>query len=172
MPEKGQKLKRSLKANFESLNQIDISRIFHVSRRTLIDWTSNGCPRNKDLTYSIYEVHNWLLLRDSNKDTDNLSNEKVQKQIELMEIKIKEQSGNSLGRGLVESVMADQAREFKGYWMNHLPSKAPQLAKALGLGGPKVAKLRDVLISEVKGSMTAFIGAAKTLVWEKVDNDV
>ncbi len=46
----------------QSLRGIDVAEIFGVNKQTVTDWVKrNGCPRNRDKTYSLRDVMAWHL---------------------------------------------------------------------------------------------------------------
>lgn len=59
--------------------------VFRVSDRTLNNWIQAGCPRNQDMTFSIYMIHKWLIEKGK---ANGIREEKTLKEIELLETKI------------------------------------------------------------------------------------
>ena len=63
----------------DSLNLNAIAEMFHVTHKSVQRWVVEGCPRNPDLSYSLLQVHNWLVQRETEKlkSGDNLKDQKL-----------------------------------------------------------------------------------------------
>ena len=60
---------RSKEIAFHALREKDIAEAFHVTNRTVRNWVKSGCPINPDRSYSLFNVHEWLLERERAKLT-------------------------------------------------------------------------------------------------------
>lgn len=87
---------RSKEIAFHALREKDIAEAFHVTNRTVRNWVKSGCPINPDRSYSLFNVHEWLLDRERAKLTviaegGTLEQQKLIKEIEVLEGRIEKQ---------------------------------------------------------------------------------
>lgn len=87
---------RSKEIAFHALREKDIAEAFHVTNRTVRNWVKSGCPINPDRSYSLFNVHEWLLERERAKLTviaagGTLEEQKLIKEIEVLEGRIEKQ---------------------------------------------------------------------------------
>lgn len=87
---------RSKEIAFHALREKDIAEAFHVTNRTVRNWVKSGCPINPDRSYSLFNVHEWLLERERAKLTViaagvTLEEQKLIKEIEVLEGRIEKQ---------------------------------------------------------------------------------
>jgi len=74
---------------FHALRAKDIAQAFCVTDRTVRTWVADGCPINADRTYSLHNVHMWILTKEVSKYKDSapngdLKDKKTAKEIELL----------------------------------------------------------------------------------------
>jgi phage terminase Nu1 subunit (DNA packaging protein) len=82
---------------FHSLREKDIAEAFHITGRQVRNWVKGGCPINPDRSYSLFNVHEWLMDRQKKQleamlDTGSLGSQKMAKEIELLTAKIEKQN--------------------------------------------------------------------------------
>lgn len=82
---------------FHSLREKDIAEAFMITPRQVRNWVKDGCPINKDRSYSLYQVHTWLMERIEGKykglaEGGDLESQKTRKEIELLTAKIEKQT--------------------------------------------------------------------------------
>lgn len=87
---------RSKDIAFHALREKDIAEAFHVTDRTVRNWVKNGCPMNPDRSYSLFNVHEWIIEREKKKlaafvEGGSLEEQKLQKEIEVLEQRIEKQ---------------------------------------------------------------------------------
>lgn len=82
---------------FHSLREKDIAEAFHITDRQVRNWVKAGCPINPDRSYSLFNVHEWLMDRqkkqfESALNGATLNDQKTAKEIILLEGKIEKQA--------------------------------------------------------------------------------
>lgn len=82
---------------FHALREKDIAAAFMITPRQVRNWVKDGCPINKDRSYSLYHVHTWLMDREAGKygesvEGGDLESQKTRKEIELLTGKIEKQT--------------------------------------------------------------------------------
>lgn len=87
---------RSKEIAFHALREKDIAEAFHVTDRTVRNWVKYGCPMNPDRSYSLFNVHEWIIEREKKKlaafvEGGSLEEQKLQKEIEVLEQRIEKQ---------------------------------------------------------------------------------
>ena len=72
-----------------------VSCSFGITGQTLYNWTKEGCPRNKDGTYSLPNVYKWIMSRLKIKyQGGDIENLRRKKEIEYKEAQIQKIRGN------------------------------------------------------------------------------
>lgn len=74
----------------------DAAEFYRVTPRTIRNWVVDGCPQNPDKSYTLFHIHEWILKREvkkfvSDSDGESLTDQKTQKQIELLTEQIQKQ---------------------------------------------------------------------------------
>jgi phage terminase Nu1 subunit (DNA packaging protein) len=83
---------------FHALREKDIAEAFMITPRQVRNWVKDGCPINKDRSYSHYQVLQWYVDRETAKykgaadGSGGLENQKTLKEIELLAGKIEKQN--------------------------------------------------------------------------------
>lgn len=82
---------------FHACREKDIADVYHVTTKTIRKWVKDGCPKNPDRSYSIYNIHCWLMDREISKyksveESGDLGSQKTRKEIELLTARIERQT--------------------------------------------------------------------------------
>jgi hypothetical protein len=145
-----------------------------VSRVTVLSWTRGGCPRNQDQSYSLPEVIGWRIGRAAGQVTkppeqQSLENQKLQRQIQLQDLRIAELSRRAVPTEKVDMLMTEQCLAFREYWQNRWRRNTPDILRAMGLGANRAAELQAVIDRMVRQSMDDFKANARDVDWNQVD---
>lgn len=151
---------RSLEICFHSLREKDVAEAFHVTDRTIRNWVKDGCPINQDRSYSLYNVHTWLMDRqksefESRIEGGTLEDQKLSKEIEVldkriekMEIENDELKKNTVSKYLYNRAIHTLIEAFTKFFVDVLKrnglrlraipeDKFPQACEELGIQATK-----------------------------------
>src|SRR4030067_922678 len=107
-------------ARFDNLTVNEICDLFRITRRTVTNWVNDGCPRKPDNTMSAYQVHVWLLewekKKYESKEKLTLKDQKLEKDIELADAKIKKTKDELIERVVHEDTLSSRAKTFSEFW--------------------------------------------------------
>lgn len=131
-----------------------IQKIFDVSRMCLLNWVNEGCPRNRDGTYSITDIYKWRLAKSEAKNEQpiGLKEEKLKKEIEFLQTRINEKNDTTMDRALHETILVSRAGSLRSFFEKTFMSNAIYLA------GKTVDEVRTVLYDLLKHAMDAYLG--------------
>ncbi|MDD5363411.1 MAG: hypothetical protein PHN88_14890 [Ignavibacteria bacterium] len=151
----------------------ETARFFHVSGVTIDRWLADGCPRNPDLTYNLYEVHGWLLERASNAGEKNsLHAQKIQEEIRKLQLNNNKIAELYILRTEAEKVLTGRAvmlRDYleKSYQMTRAERSMRSVEELAALDREYVLKM----MSAYCGSVASAAALPVTVTSEKrVDN--
>ncbi|MFA5714670.1 MAG: hypothetical protein WC998_02935 [Candidatus Paceibacterota bacterium] len=116
---------------FDNLSIRQVQLAFKISRQTVQNWITSGCPRNQDNTMSIFFVHQWLVDRDKKKEVEkaiSLKDKKIEKDIELTEVKIQKVREELIERSVMEDTLASRSKTESEYWENAIERNAVYMA--------------------------------------------
>jgi hypothetical protein len=94
----------------------DTARFFHVAAITIERWIVDGCPRNGDKTYSLFNVHKWLLEMASKAGEKNtLHSQKLQEEIRKLQLNNNKIAELYLLRSENEKILTGRAIMLRDY---------------------------------------------------------
>lgn len=165
---------RHLDVDFRRINGVDLARAMGVSRVTVLSWTRGGCPRNADQSYCLPDMVEWRVGRAAGQvqkpaEQQSLENQKLQKQIQLQDLRIAELSRRAVSTEKVDLLMTEQCLAFREYWQNRWRRNVPDILRAMGLGANRAVEVQVVIDRMVKQSMTDFQAGARDVDWNQVD---
>jgi hypothetical protein len=101
---------------FDSLTHKEVCAAFHVGDRAVYKWVEAGCPKNKNGTYSLYDIHEWLLAQvDKGSNTDALETEKLRQQIEKLKLENEKTKGETIPRRDHEAILCSRAASLRNF---------------------------------------------------------
>lgn len=99
--------------NIEAATLDETCMVFQVTGESLRNWARQGCPRNNDGTYSLYEVYKYRVERNKGK---TLKDAKTQAEINLLESKLEKANDLYMLRADHDNMMASWASSFRKFW--------------------------------------------------------
>ena len=101
------------------LRQNQIILIFGVTKKTVMTWVKNGCPREQDKSYDIRKVIKWREARlklpsgdDAKRNEEIL---KLKQQNEKLALELEEKKGNTITRERLEEILTKMASELMAF---------------------------------------------------------
>lgn len=116
---------------FNALTEKQIADAFKVQDRTVRNWVKDGCPDNPDRSYSLYNVHAWLmdrqkkdLLETIESSDTNLKDEKLKLEIEKLRLVVEEKKLSLISISEHQEVCQSRLRTLRDYLQKNLPANA------------------------------------------------
>lgn len=100
---------------------------FCVTRSGIGLWFKSGCPRNKDTSVNLYDVHKWLVDREKKKgleDNDSLRQQKLKAEVEHLETKIAKLNDAYMERDEHHRVLMSLASSHQKFWESKINKEA------------------------------------------------
>ena len=108
--------------NFSSFDHAligDVAECFHKTRRTVNDWLHEGCPRNSDGSFSIFDVHKWRVSKKEEKylkgKGKSIQEQKIETDIEYKLAQIDKIRGNTIDKDIHEQILSSRAKSLSTY---------------------------------------------------------
>jgi hypothetical protein len=142
--------------NFDFCKQRDIAKIFKTSDRNVRLWDAAGVPKNKDGSYNIFHVHQWLLDRETEKykGAGSVDDRKKEKEIEKLEVQIKKLNEEYVPRDQHELELSSRAGALRNHLENSTQMNAHKFA------GRTIEEIRVRMFEFVKECMEVWTGGA------------
>lgn len=142
---------------FEEVRIKDIMDAFHVSRQTVSKWIESGCPIKVNKRMSFYEVHRWILSRETGKllgDGGSLKTRKLEKDIELMDTKIQKIRGTYILKEVMDSVLSARAKALAIYL------QTGAIKNAIHYLGRTLEQIQAIRFEESQQAMSVYCGVS------------
>jgi len=139
--------------SFDSVRVGDIADCYHVTRRTVNDWLDAGCPRNRNKSMSIYQVHKWLLARAESKgDSSSLKDRKTEKEIERLEAQISKINEKTVDKDFMDQVLAIRAKSLSSFL------ETAAVKNSIHYVGKTLQEVQNLRFREAQESMETYLG--------------
>lgn len=128
---------------------------FEINKRTIYKWLREGCPRNADGTFDIIQVIRWKIGREVDlvKPENDLKSTKLEKEIQILDERIKEIQKRSIDVDLHEDIMSNRASSLRSFLTDLLQKNAHTFANR------SVDEIRIMFDQLVQQGMQAYIEA-------------
>lgn len=145
------------KINFDKLLMNDLSQAFHVTRRQIYNWVNDGCPRNKDKSFKLNEVHEWLInrleIKQSGKKNLSLKDQKLEKEIQLKDAQINKIRETQIEKSVMDSILAARAKSLSIY----LETSA--VKNSVHYVGKTLTEIQNLRHREAVEAMEVYVGS-------------
>jgi len=136
--------------------------IFQLTRRGLYKWADEGCPRNEDGTYSVYDVHRWQMRKQESKHkqaigVSDLERKKHEQEIELRHLRISEKRKQLIELDLHKQILGSRMAGLKNFWQTVFARNRHQRASKTV---DELAIIDDAL---VRDAMDAYLQGSKSI---------
>jgi hypothetical protein len=141
-------------SDFSAIQGAQVLDALGIARMTLHNWIDDGCPRNKDGTYTLPDVFKWRMSKEESASmpAGGYKEEKLKKEIEFLQARIDEKNDVYITRELHETVLTSRAGSLREYFEKTF------MSNAISLTGKTVDEVRAVLWDLLKRAMDAYIG--------------
>jgi len=149
----------------KNLKRGDIASIFGISETSVDNMVKRGCPRNQDKSFDLKSV---IRYREKNikeqapsSDKSELELEKMQSQIEKLNLEILDKKKKTISREKFEEIQRNQASELMDFLKNGYKRNSPVLCSRIGI--QNITAFNEEMDGFVKACMDAFIKGGKDI---------